>query len=169
MIEFGIKKPVTTLMLVIALVMFSTITTFMMPVELNPSAQSGLVSVITRLRGGVAASEVEKYVTKPLEEVFAELNGLKEMISSSKESESNIMMMFHHNVDTDFIVIDIREKIAMIKHNLPKETEKPIIAKFEQSDSPILILSLSSNEKTPELSGISDNQISQIVQLWFIE
>ena len=98
MIEFGIKKPVTTLMLVIAMILFSAITTFRIPVELNPSAQSGLVSVITRLRGGVAASEVEKYVTKPLEEVFAELNGLKEMISSSKESESNIMMMFHHNI-----------------------------------------------------------------------
>ncbi len=162
MIEFGIKKPVTTLMLVIAMILFSAITTFRIPVELNPSAQSGLVSVITRLRGGVAASEVEKYVTKPLEEVFAELNGLKEMISSSKESESNIMMMFHHNVDTDFIVIDIREKIAMIKHNLPKETEKPIIAKFEQSDSPILILSLSSEEKTPEqLREIAEEQLKE--------
>ena len=162
MIEFGIKKPVTTLMLVIAMILFSAITTFRIPVELNPSAQSGLVSVITRLRGGVAASEVEKYVTKPLEEVFAELNGLKEMISSSKESESNIMMMFHHNVDTDFIVIDIREKIAMIKHTLPKETEKPIIAKFEQSDSPIIILSLSSPEKTPEqLREIAEEQLKE--------
>lgn len=162
MIEFGIKKPVTTLMLVIAMILFSAITTFKIPVELNPSAQSGLVSVITRLRGGVAASEVEKYVTKPLEEVFSELNGLKEMISSSKESESNIMMLFHHNVDTDFIVIDIREKIAMIKHNLPKETEKPIIAKFEQSDSPIIILSLSSPEKTPEqLREIAEEQLKE--------
>ena len=162
MIEFGIKKPVTTLMLVVAMILFSAITTFRIPVELNPSAQSGLVSVITRLRGGVAASEVEKYVTKPLEEVFAELNGLKEMISSSKESESNIMMMFHHNIDTDFIVIDIREKIAMIKHNLPKETEKPIIAKFEQSDSPIIILSLSSPEKTPEqLREIAEEQLKE--------
>ena len=162
MIEFGIKKPVTTLMLVIAMILFSAITTFRIPVELNPSGQSGLVSVITRLRGGVAASEVEKYVTKPLEEVFAELNGLKEMVSSSKESESNIMMMFHHNVDTDFVVIDIREKIAMIKHVLPRETEKPIIAKFEQSDSPIIILSLSSPEKTPEqLREIAEEQLKE--------
>ena len=162
MIEFGIKKPITTLMVVIAMILFSAITTFRIPVELNPSTQSGLVSVITRLRGGVAASEVEKYVTKPLEEVFSELNGLKEIVSSSKESESNIMMIFHHNIDTDFIVIDIREKIAMIKHTLPKETEKPIIAKFEQSDSPIIILSLSSPQKTPEqLREIAEDQLKE--------
>jgi HAE1 family hydrophobic/amphiphilic exporter-1 len=162
MIEFGIKRPITTLMLVIAMLLFSAISTLRIPVELYPSTQSGLVSVITRLRGGVASSEVEKYVTRPLEEVFSELNGLKEMISSSKESESNIMMMFHHNIDTDFIVIDIREKIAMVRHLLPKETEKPIIAKFEQSDSPIVILSLSSNEKTTEqLRIIAEEQIKE--------
>ena len=135
MIEFGIKKPITTLMIVIAMILFSAITTFRIPVELNPSTQSGLVSVITRLRGGVAASEVEKYVTKPLEEVFSELNGLKEIVSSSKESESNIMMIFHHNIDTDFIVIDIREKIAMIKHTLPKETEKPTLSSMREVES----------------------------------
>ncbi|MDD3064698.1 MAG: efflux RND transporter permease subunit, partial [Endomicrobiaceae bacterium] len=162
MIEFGIRRPITTLMLVIAMLLFSAISTMRIPVELYPSAQSGLVSVVTRLRGGVASSEVEKYVTRPMEEVFSELNGLKEMISSSKESESNIMMMFHHNVDTDFIVIDIREKIAMVKHLLPKETEKPIIAKFEQSDSPVVILSLSSNEKTTEqLRIIAEEQIKE--------
>ncbi len=162
MIEFGIKKPITTFMLVIAMLLFSSISIVRIPVELYPSAQSGLVSVVTRLRGGVASSEVEKYVTRPMEEVFAELNGLKEMISSSKESESNIMMMFHHNVDTDFIVIDIREKIAMVRHLLPKETEKPIIAKFEQSDSPVVILSLSSDHKTTEeLRIIAEEQIKE--------
>ncbi|MDR2192027.1 MAG: efflux RND transporter permease subunit [Endomicrobium sp.] len=161
-IDIGIKKPVTTLMIVFALIMFSGIMVVRIPVELNPSTQSGMVSVITRLRGGVASSEVEKYVTRPLEEVFSELNGLKEMISSSKESESNIMMQFHYGVDTDFIVIDVREKLALVRHLLPKETEKPIIAKFEQSDAPIIIISLSSEKFSPEqLREIAEEQIKE--------
>ncbi len=161
-IDLGIKKPVTTLMIVLALMIFSSIMLVRIPVELNPNTASGMVSVITRLRGGVASSEVEKYVTRPLEEVFSELNGLKEMISSSKESESNIMMMFHHGVDTDFIVIDVREKLAMVRHLLPKETEKPIIAKFEQSDAPIIIISLSSDKHSPEqLREVAEEQIKE--------
>lgn len=161
-IDIGIKKPITTLMIVIALMMFSSIMAVRIPVELNPNTSTGLVSVITRLRGGVASSEVEKYVTRPLEEVFSELNGLKEMISSSKESESNIMMTFHHGIDTDFIVIDVREKLAMVRHLLPRETEKPIIAKFEQSDSPIMIVALSSEKLSPEqLREIAEEQIKE--------
>ena len=161
-IDIGIKKPVTTLMIVLALVMFSSIMLVRIPVELNPNTSTGMVSVITRLRGGVASSEVEKYVTRPLEEVFSELNGLKEMISSSKESESNVMMTFHHGVDTDFIVIDIREKLAMVRHLLPRETEKPIIARFEQSDAPIIIISLSSEKHSPEqLREVAEEQIKE--------
>ncbi|MDR1417753.1 MAG: efflux RND transporter permease subunit [Endomicrobium sp.] len=162
MIDIGIKKPITTLMIVFALIMFSSIMATKISVELNPSAKTGMVSVITRLRGGIASSEVEKNVTRPLEEVFSELGGLNEMISSSKESESNIMMTFHHGIDTDFVVIDIREKIALVKHLLPKETEKPIIAKFEQSDSPIIILAMSSEKfSTEELRNLAEKNIKE--------
>jgi HAE1 family hydrophobic/amphiphilic exporter-1 len=161
-IEIGIKKPITTLMIIFALIVFSSIMSVKIPIELNPSTKSGMVSVITNLRGGIAASEVEKYVTIPLEEAFSELNGLQEMISSSKESESNITMTFHNNVDTDFIIIDVREKLALIRHLLPKETENPIIAKFEQSDDPIMIIALSSIKfSTEELRQIAERSIKE--------
>ena len=161
-IDIGIKKPITTLMIVMALIMFSSIMVVKIPVELNPNSKSGTVSVVTRLRGGIPSAEVEKYVTRPLEEVFSELNGLKEMISSSKESESNIMLNFHHGVNTDFVVVDIREKLALVSHLLPKETEKPIIAKFEQSDAPIIIVALSSHKfSTEELRDVAEKSIKE--------
>ena len=102
MIELGIRKPITVLMLVLGIILFAVVTFSRLPVELYPNTESGEISVITRLRGGIAATEVEKYVTKPLEESFSEINGLKEMISSSRESESNIQLQFHHGVDTNF-------------------------------------------------------------------
>ena len=72
------------------------------------------------------------------------------------------MMTFHHGIDTDFIVIDVREKLAMVRHLLPRETEKPIIAKFEQSDSPIMIVALSSEKLSPEqLREIAEEQIKE--------
>lgn len=162
MLQLGIKKPITTLMLALGIILFSTVSFFRIPVELYPSAETGEISVITRLRGGIAAAEVEKYVTRPLEEAFSEINGLKEIMSSSRESESNIVMKFHHNVDTNFVVIDVREKLATVRHLLPKEVEKPIIAKFQQSDTPILILALSSEKHTPEqLREIAEEKIKE--------
>ncbi|MDR3307071.1 MAG: hypothetical protein LBS61_05340 [Endomicrobium sp.] len=57
--------------------MFSSIMAVKIPVELNPNFKSGTVSVVTRLRGGIASAEVEKYVTRTLEEVFPNLTVLK--------------------------------------------------------------------------------------------
>lgn len=160
MVKLGIKKPVTTLMLVFAIILFAIVGFTRIPVELYPNTESGEVSVITRLRGGIAATEVEKYVTRPIEEVFSEINGLKELMSASRESESNIILKFHHEVNTDLATIDIREKLASIRHLLPKETDKPVIAKFQQSDTPMLIISLSSEKQSPEqLRGLAEDKI----------
>lgn len=162
MIKLGIAKPITTLMLVLGILLFSSVSFFRIPVELYPNTQSGEISVITRLRGGIAASEVEKYVTRPLEEAFSEINGLKEIMSASRESESVIVLKFHHGVDTDFIVIDVREKLATVRHLLPREVEKPVIAKFQQFDIPIMIISLSSDIYSPEqLRGIAEDKIKE--------
>ncbi|MBN1622246.1 MAG: efflux RND transporter permease subunit [Endomicrobiales bacterium] len=162
MVKLGINKPVTTLMLVFAIVLFSVVGFGRVPVELYPNYQLGEVSVITRLRGGIASTEVEKYVTRRLEEVFSEINGLREMLSASRESESVIVLKFYHGVDTDLIILDIREKLATIRHLLPKEAEKPIIAKFQQFDVPVLILSMSSDRYTPEqMREMAENKVKE--------
>ncbi|MCX5782473.1 MAG: efflux RND transporter permease subunit [Elusimicrobia bacterium] len=162
MIELGIKKPITALMLVLGIILFAVVALPRIPVELYPATEVSQVSIITRLRGGIAATEVEKYVTRPLEEAFSELNGLREIISSSRESESNITLFFYPDVNTNFVVIDIREKLAMVKHLLPREVEKPIIAKFQQSDAPIIILALSSNiYSTEKLREMAEEKIKE--------
>ena len=162
MITLGINRPVTTLMLVLSIFMFAAVSFPRIPVELYPNYQAGEISVITRLRGGIAATEVEDNVTRPMEEVFAEVNGLKELTSASRESESVIVMKFAPETNLNFAVLDIREKLATIRHRLPREVEKPVIAKFQQFDTPIMILALSSEDLSPEkLREIAEEKIKE--------
>ncbi|HBU69879.1 MAG TPA: hypothetical protein DEE98_05790, partial [Elusimicrobia bacterium] len=162
MIKLGIRKPVTTLMLIIAIIIFAVVSFPRVPVELYPNFSFGEISVITRLRGGIPATEVEKAVTRPMEEVFSEVNGLKQVTSASRESESVIVLSFHPAVNLNFAVLDIREKLATIKHRLPREVEKPVIAKFQQFDVPVLIMALSSETLSPEqLRAISEDKIKE--------
>ena len=81
-VELGIKKPITTLMLACSIIIFALVCYRHIPVELYPNYEFGEVSVKSHLRGGIPASEVEKYVTRPMEEVFSEVNGVKEIISA---------------------------------------------------------------------------------------
>jgi len=161
-VELGIKKPVTTLMLACSILVFALVSIKHIPIELYPNYESGEVSVISHLRGGVPASEVEKYVTRPMEEVFSEVNGVKEIISASREAESVITLKFYPDTNLDFAILDIREKLATIRHRLPHEMERPVIAKFQQTDVPIMIITLSSNFYTPEqLREIAEDKIKE--------
>ncbi len=161
-VNLGIRKPVTTLMLAFAIIVFSSIGIKFIPVELYPNYEFGEISVISHLRGGVPASEVEKYVTRPMEEVFSEVNGVKEIISASREAESTIVIKFYPGTNLNFAILDIREKLATIRHKLPREMERPVIAKFQQQDVPIVIIALSSDFYTPEqLRVIAEDKIKE--------
>ena len=70
MLELGIRRPITTIMLVLSIALFSVVSFFRIPVELYPATESGEISVITRLRGGIPASEVEKYLRLRLKKPF---------------------------------------------------------------------------------------------------
>jgi|GEM_PF-374231 len=162
MIKLGIKKPITTLMLVIAIIIFAVASLPRLPVELYPNHEFGEISIITRLRGGIPATEVESNVTRPMEAVFSEVNGVREVSSASRESESNIVLKFYPNTNLNFAILDVREKLASIKYRLPKEVERPVIAKFQQSDVPVVIIALSSDHLSPEqLREIAEEKIKE--------
>ena len=161
-VELGIKKPVTTLMLACGIIIFALVCYRHIPVELYPNYEFGEVSVISHLRGGIPASEVEKYVTRPMEEVFSEVNGVKEIISASREAESVIILKFYPETNPNFAILDVREKLATIRQKLPREMERPIIAKFQQSDVPVMIVTLVSDVYTPEqLREIAEDKIKE--------
>ncbi|MFH0948780.1 MAG: efflux RND transporter permease subunit [Elusimicrobiota bacterium] len=161
-VELGIKKPVTTLMLACSIIIFALVGFKHIPVELYPNYEFGEVSIISHLRGGIPASEVEKYVTRPMEEVFSEVNGVKDMTSASREAESVIILKFFPETNLNFTILDIREKLATIRHRLPREMERPVIAKFQQSDVPVMIITLASDSYTPEqLREIAEDKIKE--------
>ncbi len=148
--KLAITRPVATIMLFAAFVLIGIVALFRLPVELYPNISFGEISIIVNIRGGIPPTEVESLVTKPIEEAVSTVTYLEEMLSISKEGESTIVLSFEPGIDMDFASLDVREKFARVKNELPKEVEKPIIAQFKRSDVPILILAVTSPRRTTE-------------------
>ena len=148
--EFSIKRPVTVLMVMMIVLLFGVVSLSKLPVELYPNTSFGEISIIIQARGGIPPTEVETLVTKPVEEAVATVSNLKQLLSISKEGESTVVMSFVQGTDMDFAALEVREKFAKIKNQLPKELEKPVIAQFQQGDVPIVILAVTSERRTTE-------------------
>ncbi len=160
--ELSIKKPVTVLMLTSIVMLFGIVSLTKLPVELQPNTSFGEISIIIQVRGGIPPTEVEALVTKPIEEAVATVSNLKQILSISKEGESTIVLSFTPGTDMDFAALEVREKFAKVKNQLPREIEKPVIAQFQQGDVPIFIVAATSEIRTTEaIRKIVDIQMKE--------
>jgi HAE1 family hydrophobic/amphiphilic exporter-1 len=160
--EFSVKRPTTVIMTAIAMIILGLVSLVRLPVELYPNTSFGEISIVIYVRGELPPVEVEAMVTRPVEEAVATVANLKQMISTTKEGESTVVLSFEPGTDMDFAALEVREKFAKVKNKLPKEIEKPVIAKYKQSDVPAVIFALTSSVRSPEdIRKIVDERIKE--------
>ncbi len=147
---FSIRRPVLTTMLFVILLLFGIISLTRLPVELYQGQNQGIISIIVRARGGLPPPEVEKAITKPIEEAVATVSHLKSLYSSSREAESRVTLEFEPGTNMNFAALEIREKFSRVKPLLPKEIEKPVIANYDDAQAAVLIFALTSDTLSPE-------------------
>lgn len=162
--SFSIRRPVTVTMVTLGILLVGAIALTRLPIELYPNFSFGDISIIVDIRGGMPPVEVEARVTKPIEEAVGDVSHLKDLISISEEGRSRVVLAFEPGTDMDFAALEVREKFSTVRSKLPPEIEKPVIAKFEQTDQPILIVAVTATGYTPEsLRRMVDDEIKDQV------
>jgi HAE1 family hydrophobic/amphiphilic exporter-1 len=156
--SFSIKRPVFTIIIYAAVIVMGLIALMRLKVELYQGQSQGIISIVVRARGGLPSQDVEKMITKPIEESVGTVAHMKSLYSSSREAESRVTMEFEPGTNMNFASLEIREKFARVKPLLPKEIEKPVIANYDDSQSAIMVFAVSSGTLAPE-------QIREIVDL----
>jgi HAE1 family hydrophobic/amphiphilic exporter-1 len=150
--EFSLRRPVTSLMIFLCFVVIGWISSRLLPLEFFPDLDAPFVAINIPYPNSTP-EEIEREITRPVEEILATIGDIKRMVSDSSENEANIFLEFDWGIDTDVKTIESREKIETIRDQLPRDVERIIIQKFNTSDMPILILRISSNR---DLSGSYD-------------
>lgn len=148
--SYSVRKPISMLMLFTGLTLFGIVAFTKLPVELMPNASYDKITILVNIRGGMPPVDVEFLVTRPIEEALSTTTHLESIGSTSKEGKSTVVLSFPPGTDMDFASLEVREKFAKVKNKLPREAEKPVIAKYEESDTPVMILAVASFVQTTE-------------------
>ena len=163
--ELSVKRPIAISMFFIGIALISIIAFGLLPVEMMPNTSFGDITINIDVRGGIPASEVEKRISQVVEEAVGSVTHLKNILSISKEGNATIILQFEPGINMDFAALEVREKFNRIRNKLPQEIEKPVIAKYEYMDVPIIILAVTSNLRTPEdLRKIVDERIKERIE-----
>ena len=162
--NISIERPVLATVMSLVIVLFGVISFTQLPVREYPDIDPPIVSVVTLYRGA-SASVVETEITDVLEEQFATLEGVKTVVSSSKEGGSVITIEFELSRDVNEAANDIRDRVSRIRGTLPAEIDDPIISKVDANAQPIVWLALSSeSHSTLELSFFADQVLKEKIQ-----
>ena len=134
--EIAIRRPVFTLMLMLALVVFGILGYQTLPVNLLPSLDVPIVTIITALPG--ASPEVmESDVTDVLESAVNTIEGIKDLTSFSGQGISQITVTFTLDREINIAAQDVRDKVSGAVGQLPLDAEQPIVQKMDINSQPM--------------------------------
>jgi hydrophobe/amphiphile efflux-1 (HAE1) family protein len=162
--RISIQRPVLASMMSLGLVLFGVIGMGRLPVRELPDIDPPIVSVTT-VYPGANAQVVETEVTERLEEAINNIEGIKNLTSSSREQVSSITVEFNLSRNIDLAAQDVRDRVARVRGRLPETIKEPIVAKQDADAQAILWLALSSDRYSPlELTTIAEQQIKNRLQ-----
>jgi HAE1 family hydrophobic/amphiphilic exporter-1 len=163
--DISLKRPVTVLILTIAVLIVGFYSFSNMGVERMPNIDFPFVVVVTTLDGASPAI-MDNDVTDVLEARINTIEGIKNIQSSSYEGRSVIGIEFDLGRNVDFAAADVRGKVSMAKGALPDECNDPQIDKFDMSGMPIMNIALETDGRTDmkTLTRYVDNIVTERLQ-----
>ena len=88
--EFALHRPVTTVVVFVALALMGLIASRLLPLEQFPDIEFPGIFVQIPYNGSTP-EEVERLITRPVEEALATLSGVERMFSTSSEGQSLVL------------------------------------------------------------------------------
>ncbi len=156
--SFAIRRPVTIGMVFFSLLMLGIFSSRWLPLEKWPGIDIPQMFVQIPYQDATPA-EIEKLITRPVEEALATMSGIKRLRSESNENNAQIMIEFAWDENIKAKSIEAREKIDAIRHLLPDDVERVLVFKFNTNDMPIFQLRVSSERDLSNAYDLLDRNL----------
>ncbi len=154
-----IDRPVLATVMSLIIALFGLIGLTRLQNRELPNVDPPVVSVTTVLPGA-AAEVVETSVTDPIEDQVNGIEGVKHVISSSREQVSVVTIEFDLDRDLEAAANDVRDRVSRARSKLPEETETPVVAKRDSDARPVVWLALSgAHYDQVQLTSVAETQV----------
>ncbi len=160
--ELFIRRPVTTTLVMLSLLVFGVMAYRLLPVSDLPSVDFPTIQVSATLPGA-SPETMASSVATPLERQFTTIAGLDNMSSSSTQGATQITLQFNLSRDLDGAALDVQSAISAVARQLPPNMPSPpSYGKVNPADQPVMYLALTSKTlPLPELDEYGEVMMAQ--------
>jgi multidrug efflux pump subunit AcrB len=139
LIALAVRRPVSTLMFFLGLVVISAVAAAGIGVEFLPEVSLPRL-IVAASYPGLPAAEARVLVAIPLEDALSSAKGIKRISSISREGLATITLEFHWGSDMKMAAVEVREIIDIAYPSLPSDAKKPLVLPSDPDDDPVMII-----------------------------
>ncbi len=142
--DLALRRPVTTVMIAMALLAIGVISARLLRLEAMPDITfPGMMVVIPY--PGSTPEEIEREIVRPVEEALSTLSGIEEIEATASSDQAEIQIRFSWDRDLDAAAFDVRTKLDSIRSELPDAADRMLIQAFSSSDQAAVVIRIASD------------------------
>src|SRR5450631_2456680 len=158
--DFSIKRPVSTVVIIIALMCMGMLALNKLRVNQIPDVEQP-VMVVTIPYPGASPETVEREVTNRIEKALQSIPQVYQIRSTAAESQATIVIIFNFKKNMVEASDEVRNAIASVRYKLPAEMREPILQRVDPSAQPIMDIALSSSTQPhAEISRLAEDSLA---------
>jgi HAE1 family hydrophobic/amphiphilic exporter-1 len=158
--ELALRRPVTTVVVFVALALVGLIASRLLPLEKFPDIEFPGIYIEIPYEGSTP-EEIERLITRPVEEALATLPGVERMYSTSTENQARIFLEFDWDHNMGAKGIEARAKVDSIRHQLPEDIRRVFVFTGSLGDQPVLQLRISSDRDLSDSYELLDRLLKR--------
>ena len=135
--QFSMRRPVTVLVALAAVLVLGGVSFTRLKLDFLPKLDWPFVGVQVPYPNAVPA-QVEREISRPIEEIMATLGDVKELNSYSARDGAFVGVMFDFDRDIDVLRLEVKEKMEQVRPLLPDDVEDYFIFTFNTDDIPVM-------------------------------
>ncbi|MEW6705257.1 MAG: efflux RND transporter permease subunit [Pseudomonadota bacterium] len=158
--DFSIKRPVATVVIIIALMCMGLLALSKLRVNQIPDVEEPVL-VVTIPYPGASPDTVEREVVNRIEKALQSISGVKEVRSTASEGQARVVLEFQFEKNLVEAADEVRNAIGTVRYKLPTEIREPVLQRFDPSTQPIMQLALASSSLShAEISRLAEDQLA---------
>src|SRR5271169_3969222 len=147
MVRLALKRPITILVLFLAILLFSIMAVRTIPIDIFPKLNSPTIYVIEQY-GGMSAQQMEGFFATRMQDQFLYINGIKNIESKNIQGLSLIRLTFYEATDMAEASAQVALQVSRSQAFFPPGALPPQVVRFDASSLPVGELVFSSKTKT---------------------
>lgn len=162
--KFSLKRPVTLILIIVAILYFGLSSIFSSPMELTPDMNMPMQVIVT-VYPGAAPEDINELVTKPIEGAVATMPGIDTVASYSMDNSSLILLQYEYGTDMDSAYLDLRKSLDTVRNSLPDDVTEPTIYQFDINASSAMSIAVMGGSDENLYNYVNDSVVPEIEKL----